>query len=237
MTGTRASALHPRNQALAAARHDHVDAVRHVGEHVAHRRPIRGRHPLDAGRRQTGALQPLLQAGMDGGARAHALRAAAQNHRVARLQAQRAGVRGDVRTALVDDADHARAARAPAECAGRSAAAIRRAPCRWDRRAARSPRGRAPWPRCAAHRASAGRAAPATSRRAAASRRSASLAASIVPAMRAQRRRRGRSARFFWAVRASASVARPRRAARAHCPHELAAPSPAAGRPRGASSR
>ena len=44
---------------------------------------------------------------MDRGTRPPALRTATQDHRIAGLQAQRAGVRRHVRTALVDDADDA----------------------------------------------------------------------------------------------------------------------------------
>jgi hypothetical protein len=47
------------------------------------------------------------QAGVDRAARVRALRAAAQDHRIAGLQAQRARVGRHVRPALVDDADHA----------------------------------------------------------------------------------------------------------------------------------
>ena len=42
---------------------------------------------------------------MDGGVGVGGLRAAAQNHGIAALQAQRPGVGGDVGAALVDDAD------------------------------------------------------------------------------------------------------------------------------------
>ena len=49
--------LHPRHQALAAARHDHVDVVRHAREHVADRGAIGGRHQLDAGVRQARRAQ------------------------------------------------------------------------------------------------------------------------------------------------------------------------------------
>ena len=44
---------------------------------------------------------------MDGAARAQAVRAAAQDRGIAGLQAERAGVRGHVRPALIDDADDA----------------------------------------------------------------------------------------------------------------------------------
>ena len=50
---------------------------------------------------------PRCRQRMNGGVRARALRAAPQDHRVARLQAQRARIRGHVGPALVNDADHA----------------------------------------------------------------------------------------------------------------------------------
>ena len=75
--------LHARNQALAAARHQHIDAVRHVGQHMAHRRPIRGGHQLNAVSRQPCGLQALLQTAMNRRAGPGAFRAAAQDHRVA----------------------------------------------------------------------------------------------------------------------------------------------------------
>ena len=55
--------------------------------------------PADAG--------PVGQRFADGAAGAQAVGAAAQDRGVARLQAERAGVGGDVGAALVDDADHA----------------------------------------------------------------------------------------------------------------------------------
>ena len=60
--------LHARNQTLSAARHDDIDAVGHVGEHMAHRRAIRGRHQLNARWRQSRRDESLLQTGVDGGA-------------------------------------------------------------------------------------------------------------------------------------------------------------------------
>ena len=51
--------------------------------------------------------KPVRQGGVDRARRAEALGAAAQDRRVARLEAERAGVRGHVRPALVDHADDA----------------------------------------------------------------------------------------------------------------------------------
>ena len=52
---------------------------------------------------------------MDGGRRMETVRAAAQHDRVAALEAKRAGVGGDVRPALVDDADDAERRRHPVD--------------------------------------------------------------------------------------------------------------------------
>ena len=51
--------------------------------------------------------RPLVERRVDGARRAMAVRAAAQDHGVAGLERQRAGVGGDVRPALVDHADDA----------------------------------------------------------------------------------------------------------------------------------
>ena len=53
------------------------------------------------------ARSPSRQRGMNGARRAEAIRAAAQDRRIAGLEAERAGIGGDVRAALVDDADDA----------------------------------------------------------------------------------------------------------------------------------
>jgi hypothetical protein len=99
--------LHTLDEAAPAARHENIDRVRHAGEHMAHRGSIRRRHDLDRGLRQPGGAQPRDQACMNCTARLHAFGAAAQDHRVARFQTQRARVRSHVRATLVDDADHA----------------------------------------------------------------------------------------------------------------------------------
>ena len=51
--------------------------------------------------------RPCDQRGVDGAGGAEAVRAAAQDHGIAGLEAQRAGIGGDVRPALVDHADDA----------------------------------------------------------------------------------------------------------------------------------
>jgi len=106
--------LYARHQALAAARHQHVDELLHAGKHLAHRGAIGGGNQLDGARRQARRLESFDEAGVDGRARAAAVRSAAQNRGVTRLQAQRTGVGGHVGPTLIDDADdserHAHAA-------------------------------------------------------------------------------------------------------------------------------
>ena len=51
--------LHARDEALAAARHDHVDCAVKPVEHHAHRRAIGGRHELDRRFGQAGLAQAL----------------------------------------------------------------------------------------------------------------------------------------------------------------------------------
>ena len=99
--------LHALDQTAPAARHDDVDEVHHAREHVAHRGAVGRRHDLDRGLGQAGGAQSGDQACVNGAARVRAFRAAAQNHRVAGFQAQRACIGGDVRTALVNDTDYA----------------------------------------------------------------------------------------------------------------------------------
>ena len=89
-----------------------------------------------------------------------ALRAAAQDRRVARLERQAARIGGHVGPALVDDADDAERHAIRARCRARWAASNGRARCRPDRAARRCPR--APWRRlrAASGRARDGRSAP-----------------------------------------------------------------------------
>ena len=99
--------LHARDQALAAARHDHVDGAVEAGEHHADRGAVARRHELDRVRRQAGFAQPGDDRVVDGAVGALALGAAAQDRGVAGLEAERGGVGGHVGPALVDDADDA----------------------------------------------------------------------------------------------------------------------------------
>ena len=100
-------ALHAPDQAFAAARNDHVEIAVEAVQHLADGGAVGGRHQLDGIFRQAGRLQPFDQAGMDGGGRIERIRAAAQDHRIAGLEAERAGIRRHVRPALIDDADDA----------------------------------------------------------------------------------------------------------------------------------
>ena len=97
--------LHQPDQPLAAARHDHVDGVGH-GQHFLHRGAVAGGDKLDRVRGQAGGAQPVLEAFGQQAGTVKAFRPAAQDHRVARFQAQRAGVGGDVGTRFVDHPDH-----------------------------------------------------------------------------------------------------------------------------------
>ena len=99
-------ALHALDQRLAAARHDQVEQA----GRRQHRRDIGAigvRRDLHAGFRQSGRAQPRHQRGVDRLRAVHAFRTAAQDHRVARLQADAGGIGADIRPAFVDHADHA----------------------------------------------------------------------------------------------------------------------------------
>ena len=107
-------ALHQPDQALAAARHDHVDVLdraQHGTDHLA----VAGRHQLNCGCGKVGPLQSLDHAGMDRGRGMKAFRPAAQDHRIAGLQTQRPGVGGDVGTAFIDHPDHPQRRAHPAD--------------------------------------------------------------------------------------------------------------------------
>ena len=112
------------------------------------------------------------------GARARAFGAAAQDRRVAALQAQRGRVGRDVRPALVNDADDAER-----HAHARDLEAVRPLPfgdrlARRDRRAPRPSRARRPSLRCACRRARGDRPSRPTAPRAFASATSSALAAS-----------------------------------------------------------
>ena len=112
---------HPGHQPLAAARDDQVDQPRGA-QHGADEGAVGGGGDLHRGLRQAGGAQPVDHAGMDGGGAAGALRPAAQDHRVAGLQAERGGIGRHVRPALEDHADDAERLGDAADAAARSAA-------------------------------------------------------------------------------------------------------------------
>ena len=148
--------LHPRDEALAAARHDHVEIAVEPGSMAP---TARGRGSARAGsRRPAGRPAPALPHGVgDGLRRAEALRAGAQDRGVAGLQAERARIGRHVGTALEDDADHAERRRDPLDLRGRSGARRWRARARPDRADRRCSRPPPRWPRAAPGRASGGR--------------------------------------------------------------------------------
>ena len=213
-SGTRLSAAIALDQRLAAARDDDVDDAGHL-QHLADGGAVGRRHQLDAVFRQAGGDEGDGEAFVDHRRGGEALRTAAEDGRVARLQAQPAGIGGDVRPRLVDDADDARAACAPARCAGRSAGPRRRSPGRPDPAMRRSPRGRRPSPRRGRDPSPAGRAAPRPGPSSRPPRRSRALAARM---SRVRSRRivaASRSARSFADEAATASASA---AARAEVP-------------------
>ena len=100
-------ALNPLDQALSPARHDDVERAAEALKHLADRLAGGEGSARNRSLRQTGFLQARDQAGLDGGRRAKAVRAAAQHDGVAALEAKRAGVGGHIGAALVDHADDA----------------------------------------------------------------------------------------------------------------------------------
>ena len=99
--------LHTGDQALAAARHDHVDIAVEPGEHQADGGAVARRHQLYGVLGKIGGAQAFGQRRMDRSRGAEAFRAAAQDHGIAGLEAEHRCVRRHVRAAFVDHADHA----------------------------------------------------------------------------------------------------------------------------------
>ncbi len=93
------------DESLATARDNEVDRARLV-QQIAHRLPIAGRQHLDRICGQTGTLDRIADDRENGGIRPRRVRAAAKDHRVAGLQAQRARVGRHVGARLVDDGNH-----------------------------------------------------------------------------------------------------------------------------------
>ncbi len=98
--------LHALDQRAAAARDQQVDPAG-GGEHGGDVVPVGVGGDLHAGRRQSGLDQALGDGVVDGAPAVQAVRAAAQDHRVAGLEAEPGGVGADVGAALVDHADDA----------------------------------------------------------------------------------------------------------------------------------
>ena len=99
--------LHARHQALAAARHDHIDIAGETGQHFADRAAVAYRHQLDRIFRQLRDAKSFRHGGVNGARRAMRIRSAAQDRGIAGLQAKRAGIGGDIGTALIDHANDA----------------------------------------------------------------------------------------------------------------------------------
>jgi hypothetical protein len=102
------------DQAAPAAWHDDVHVFAH-GQQNADGGAVGGRQPLHRFARQAGLAQALLQAVQDRPGGMEALRTAAQDRGVARLEAQPAGIGGHVGAALVDDADDPQRNRDPGD--------------------------------------------------------------------------------------------------------------------------
>ena len=173
-------------------------------------RPRRDRWSARAGCRRPAsraASRPATQTRVHRAARVQALGAAAQDRGVAGLQAQRAGIGGHVRAALVDDADHPERHAHALDASARWAAATRLRRCRRDRAARRSPRGSRRSPRRAPHRAAAGRGARRPDRRRARRPCRARWPRESRRRVPARRAAAAASATFFCAVAASASTA------------------------------
>ena len=96
--------LHPRHQALAAARNDHVDQPGR-SQHRAHRSPVLRRYKLHGCFGHACRGQAAGQSRQNRAVGMHSLAAAAQQHGIARAQAQRGSVRRHIGSAFIDDSD------------------------------------------------------------------------------------------------------------------------------------
>lgn len=90
-------AFHPQD--------DHIDVLPH-GNQMTNGRPVGGLDHLYGLGRQTGRHQRLPHQRSNRLIAVNRLGTAAQDSRVTGLQAQRRGVRGDIRARLVDDTDY-----------------------------------------------------------------------------------------------------------------------------------
>ena len=208
-------ALHALDEALAAARHDHVERAAEPVEHFADRLARGERRARDRRLGQAGLHEAGDEAGVDRGGGMKAVRAAAQHHRVAALEAERAGVGGDVGPALDRSRRRRRAASRRARSGARSAARTsRESRPTGSGRAATSSTPRAIASMRLASSASRSRKA-AVSPFARASARSRALAARISAARSRSLSAPASSARVFTSAGALATV---RAAARASAP-------------------
>ena len=99
--------LHARDEALAAARHDQLDrAASPASMWPTAARSVVGTNWIAASGRPA-ASSPSTSAACMRARGMQRFRAAAQDRRVAGLDAERAGIRRHVRPALIDDAEHA----------------------------------------------------------------------------------------------------------------------------------
>ena len=156
-------ALNPLDQAFSPARHDDVERAAEALEHLADRLPRGEGRARNRSLGQTGFLQARDQAALDGGRRANTIRAAAQHHSVAALEAERAGVGGHIGPALVDHADDAERRRHALDHEAVGAGEGREHPPDRIGQGRRPPRARAQFPRSGPDRASAGRSTPRSS--------------------------------------------------------------------------
>ena len=179
--------LHPLDQALAAARHDHVDQPGRA-QHRADRLAVLRRHQLDRFGGHPARSQPFGQRGMDRPVRMDRLAAAAQQHRIARPHAQRGGVGGNVGAAFVDDPDQPDRDAHPRQVEPAGHRRMRRSPRRPGRAARQPPRPPRRCPRAVLRRAAAGRACAGVSPRASPAAMSRALAARIAAASRRRTR-------------------------------------------------
>ena len=99
--------LHTPDKALAAAGNDDVEIALQACQHFADGGAVGDGYALDGILGQVGLLQARLQAGVDGTGGMDGVRAAAQDHGIARLEAERTGIGRHIRAAFIDHADDA----------------------------------------------------------------------------------------------------------------------------------
>ena len=75
--------LHARDEALSAARHDHVNVAIETREHRPHGRAVAHGNQGDCFRRQAGGFEPRDETAVNDGRRAQTVGAAAQDRGVA----------------------------------------------------------------------------------------------------------------------------------------------------------